>query len=236
MLEEFHSKWILWAAIKADSTLRSSQAVPHPSTNRALCHLTSEVGRDPVHWTRYGRQRKTRKIRGPTWQKSSRDGLRDYSITLVAVLQPCRAALSKKGKTAPPNSFTIDWATHVQKNNVRQKRKSKQCNTTWAWQALTCANHKQWSQRQLQKMTPLQIGNPHIHDMTDNCRKGPPYKLATPTSMTWQTIAEKDPLQIGNPPPRIWSRRHVWSQRRTRNKAYLRHNILCSVHVGCRHQ
>jgi hypothetical protein len=36
---------------KADSTLRSSQAVPHPSTNRALCHLTSEVERDPVHLT-----------------------------------------------------------------------------------------------------------------------------------------------------------------------------------------
>ena len=43
----------------ADSTLRSSQAVPHPSTNRALRHLTSEFGRDPVHWTRYGRQRST---------------------------------------------------------------------------------------------------------------------------------------------------------------------------------
>ena len=42
---------------KADSTLRTSQAVPHPSTNRALCCLTSEVGRDPVHSTRYGRQR-----------------------------------------------------------------------------------------------------------------------------------------------------------------------------------
>ena len=44
---------------KADSTRRSSQAVPHPSTNRALRRLTSEVGRDPVHSTRYGRQRKT---------------------------------------------------------------------------------------------------------------------------------------------------------------------------------
>ena len=43
---------------KADSTLRSSRAVPHPSTNRALRRLTSEVGRDPVHSTRYGRQRK----------------------------------------------------------------------------------------------------------------------------------------------------------------------------------
>ena len=42
---------------KADSTLWSSQAVPHPSTNRALCRLTSEVRRDPVHSTRYGRQR-----------------------------------------------------------------------------------------------------------------------------------------------------------------------------------
>ena len=42
---------------KADSTLRSSQAVPHPSTGRALCRLTSEVRRDPVHSTRYGRQR-----------------------------------------------------------------------------------------------------------------------------------------------------------------------------------
>ena len=44
---------------KADSTLRSSRAVPHPSTNRALCRLTSEVGRDPVHSTRYGRQRRS---------------------------------------------------------------------------------------------------------------------------------------------------------------------------------
>ena len=30
---------------------------PHSSTNRALRRLTSEVGRDPVHSTRYGRQR-----------------------------------------------------------------------------------------------------------------------------------------------------------------------------------
>ena len=44
---------------KADSTLRSSQAVPHPSTDRALRCLTSEVKRDPVHSTRYGRQRQT---------------------------------------------------------------------------------------------------------------------------------------------------------------------------------
>ena len=43
---------------KAGSTLRSSRAVPHPSTNRALCRLTSEFGRDPVHSTRYGRQQR----------------------------------------------------------------------------------------------------------------------------------------------------------------------------------
>ena len=49
---------------KADSTLRSSQAVPHPSTNRALCRLTSEVRRDPVHSTRYGRQRHCQSCHG----------------------------------------------------------------------------------------------------------------------------------------------------------------------------
>ena len=46
-------------ANKAGSTLRSSRAVPHPSTNRALRRLTSKVGRDPVRSTRYGRQRKS---------------------------------------------------------------------------------------------------------------------------------------------------------------------------------
>ena len=44
--------------IKADSTLGASQAVPHPSTGRALCRLTLEVARDPVHSTLYGRRRK----------------------------------------------------------------------------------------------------------------------------------------------------------------------------------
>ena len=48
---------VLSNMLKADSTLRSSQAVPHPSTNRALRRLTSEVRRDPVYSTRYGRQR-----------------------------------------------------------------------------------------------------------------------------------------------------------------------------------
>ena len=51
---------------KADSTLRSSQAVPHPSTNRALCRLTSEVRRDPVHSTWYGRRQQAESHIG-TW-------------------------------------------------------------------------------------------------------------------------------------------------------------------------
>ena len=42
---------------KADSTLRTSRVVPHPSINRALYRLTLEVDRDPVQSTRYGRQR-----------------------------------------------------------------------------------------------------------------------------------------------------------------------------------
>ena len=58
--------------IKADSTLRCSQAVPHPSTNRALRRLTSEVERDPVYSTRYGRQRSYLHIVAKTtWPKEA---------------------------------------------------------------------------------------------------------------------------------------------------------------------
>ena len=45
---------------KANGTLRASQAVPHPSTDRALCCLTSEFRWDRVHSTQYGRWRKYR--------------------------------------------------------------------------------------------------------------------------------------------------------------------------------
>ena len=58
-LDEGHEEFVE----KADSTLRSSQAVPHPSTNRALCCLTSEVKRDPVHSMRYGRRRRLKLLR-----------------------------------------------------------------------------------------------------------------------------------------------------------------------------
>ena len=54
--------------MKADSTRKCSQVVPHPSTNWALRRLTSEVRRDPVHSTRYGRQQlssQSQSIRNP---------------------------------------------------------------------------------------------------------------------------------------------------------------------------
>ena len=40
---------------KASSTRRASQAVPHPSTDRAFRRLTSEFGWDRVYSTQYGR-------------------------------------------------------------------------------------------------------------------------------------------------------------------------------------
>ena len=45
-----------WVYKKVDSTRRASQAVPHPSTDRALCRLTSEFGWDRVYSTQYGRR------------------------------------------------------------------------------------------------------------------------------------------------------------------------------------
>ena len=41
----FSRRCLLTLMGKADSTLRASRAVPHPSTDRALCRLTSEVRR-----------------------------------------------------------------------------------------------------------------------------------------------------------------------------------------------
>ena len=65
---------------KADSTCRCSQAVPHPSTNQALGSITSEVRRDPVYSTRYGRQRKylqkTYEVKCICTERSKRKGER----------------------------------------------------------------------------------------------------------------------------------------------------------------
>ena len=52
------SKIINWNKNKnANSTLRASRAVPHPSTDRAFRRLTSEFGWDRVCSTKYGRWR-----------------------------------------------------------------------------------------------------------------------------------------------------------------------------------
>ena len=65
---------------KAVSTLRTSRAVPHPSTNRALRRLTSEVGRDPVHSTRYGRRR----------YGYATINTRCYSVTQESIAHSCK--------------------------------------------------------------------------------------------------------------------------------------------------
>ena len=49
---------------KANSTLRASRAVPHPSTDRAFRRLTSEFGWDRVYSTKYGRWRKPKVTAG----------------------------------------------------------------------------------------------------------------------------------------------------------------------------
>ena len=66
---------------KASSTLRSSRAVPHPSTNRALRRLTSEFGRDPVHSTRYGRWRRI--------MRSTKKTIMKLQMCLVYTQQIC---------------------------------------------------------------------------------------------------------------------------------------------------
>ena len=53
------------ATQKASGTRRASQAVPHPSTDRALRCLTSEFGWDRVHSSQYGRWQNTLKELNP---------------------------------------------------------------------------------------------------------------------------------------------------------------------------
>ena len=88
---------------KAGSTQGCSQAVPHPSTNRALCRLTSEVRRDPVHSTRYGRQRKVR---------LPERNLRAPLLRLMDFGRANRALRDLRVPTACPNAkFCGDFAT-----------------------------------------------------------------------------------------------------------------------------
>jgi hypothetical protein len=78
--------------MKADSTLRTSRALPHPSTNLALRRLTSEVERDPVHSARYGRQRK-HTPNGQQLPKLRREGPNKSSVVLVALTAQTECSL-----------------------------------------------------------------------------------------------------------------------------------------------
>jgi hypothetical protein len=64
---------------KANSTLRASRAVPHPSTDRAFRRLTSEFGWDRVCSTKYGRWRmlttKHRRLHGIPSERGSKNGV-----------------------------------------------------------------------------------------------------------------------------------------------------------------
>ena len=87
---------------KADSTRRSSRAVPHPSTNRALRRLTSEVRRDPVYSTRYGRQQQCwEERRSATLRRGNlprrRERHRDMSTLLNCAPQNKLGAASSGG-------------------------------------------------------------------------------------------------------------------------------------------
>ena len=105
---------------KADSTLRASQAVPHPSTDRALCRLTSEVRRDPVHSTRYGRQRHCGHASA-------------FSSRLIA-------RTSWEGNTRKPKPGSACWAEwfrpavfpHLARHTLHREQESRACSDTFA--------------------------------------------------------------------------------------------------------
>ena len=122
--------------VKADSTLRSSQAVPHPSTNRALRRLTSEVRRDPVYSTWCGRRR--------GHKSSSREGRKGRKV----LQSSGHARGGPPGKTLgrcrlfsrPP----AQYQTTARDSQAKKKRRKKQ------EQSQSCANRASFpaSQRQ----------------------------------------------------------------------------------------
>ena len=81
---------------KASSTLRTSQAVPHPSTDRAFGCLTSEFGWDRVCSTEYGRWRKLYVLKWlhPGWQPA------------LAIVRGPRARPMSSSKSSHPRPHT----------------------------------------------------------------------------------------------------------------------------------
>ena len=144
---------------KADSTRRSSQAVPHPSTNRALRCLTSEVGRVPAYSTRYGRQQRTpaneathskQGQRQRQQQRSSPEGFMVSSCLRARLQRPPMWGSSPQPYAyevhAPPTDLWMpvdNWPRCVQPGQPHQPEQqpqqlvfsvaSKLGRSTWRW-------------------------------------------------------------------------------------------------------
>ena len=122
--ENSHLASVWKRKIKADSTQGSSQAVPHPSTNRALRCLTSEVERDPVHSTRYGRRRQPilRKMHEPL----QLDSLRGSSVK-IGTIQRRLAWPLRKDDTHKSRSVLIFLLFAVLAKTRHRKGQTSKC-------------------------------------------------------------------------------------------------------------
>ena len=115
---------------KASSTQRTSQAVPHPSTDRALQRLTSKFGRDSVYSLRYGRwqtvyrivyqlviksQKKVKKTPQPGWLPCKDEGR--WKNSQYSVLETLKDSLGKNWGVLKTNSKRVE----------RMFEESKQC-------------------------------------------------------------------------------------------------------------
>ena len=98
-------QWRDTRAQKASSTLRTSQAVPHPSTDRAFGCLTSEFRWDRVYSTEYGRWRKgTATIWSPSGAQQVRSERRARLFACVCecvVLKSWRRARLPQSRPRP---------------------------------------------------------------------------------------------------------------------------------------
>ena len=99
--------------MKADSTLRSSQAIPHPSIGQALCSLTSEAERDPVHSTRYGRRRNNRPADSGRRPETTASLWLFYEHTGTMPMAPCPFGVKVKHRLAHCATRTIGMIVNV---------------------------------------------------------------------------------------------------------------------------
>ena len=107
--------------MKADSTQKCSQVVPHPSTIRALCHLTSEVKRDPVHLTWYGRQRRMASADG---NMPRVENMRKRPAIGLGKL-PCGAPVPLYGRQTRNADLGLSWAAVGDAGRAWPRQRSK---------------------------------------------------------------------------------------------------------------